>query len=240
MNRIQTLFFTILIAGLAVTSSPVLAVDQAPDTESADGVTGQGFLRREILLGDVVVGNPTDEERAASDLLGFSSSPATTRELNELMAEDWATKTGTDRGQVQQLFNSGELQNAFASRLRAAGFSTDRLDDVVTVYLIIMYEVAHDIDTAPSAAAYPLVRDRVRSGLLLDPEVLAMTDTEKQGLSEALVLLSMLTWRSREDFIKAGDTRSLKILQRNVHDTVIQFGLDITSIELTPEGFVAR
>lgn len=241
MKRIRTLFLMILIAGgLAVTSSRALTVDQTPDAESGSSIDGQSFLRRDILVGDVVVSDPADEDHATSDRLGFSSSPATTQALNEFMAEDWSAKTGTDRGQVQQLFNSGELQSAFASRLRAAGFSTDRLDDVMAGYLIIMYEIAHDIDTAPNAAAYPVVRDRVRSGLLQNRQVRAMTDAEKQGLSEALALLAMLAWRRHEDLGKVHDTQGRTALQHNVQDMVTQFGLDITSIELTTKGFVAR
>lgn len=134
--------------------------------------------------------------------------------------------------QVQPLIIQ-DIGNAMRSRY---DLDPNSFADVYAAWWITAWQIAAKHNQDPARATAIAVSDQVRAALVDTPEFLSMSNEMRQQTAEALLLQALLM---SEASLQGIDNPTL---QNRIADAVIRFarssGIDLTAMQLTPDGFV--
>jgi hypothetical protein len=157
------------------------------------------------------------------------------------MRSAYAARTGTPMlglwGRWDGWAAAKEAQ-PFASSLRRYGFPVDTLADMVTAYLIAVWEVASSKDATHQPAAIAAARRQVAAGLAASP----LPYPRQLELADRLYDLARLAKfaeakrRQSHDGDEA-DAHYLKCLSAEAGATAQELGLAVGQLRLTDAGF---
>lgn len=143
------------------------------------------------------------------------------------------------QGEAETLFSDATWK-AFSRLLRAQGYSSDNLADVMTAYYVITWEVVQGraVQEVPGYEMGMLqTRERLATALASHPDITKLDAAQKQELAETLGYLAALAGAANNQLRQSGDDAALGQLRRSVHEGVLMQGIDLKKLKLSANGF---
>ena len=242
MKRSAIAVFVLFLAGAA----------QAQYDAGATVGMGQGMVLNNAVIGSNVMGDvilkqgrqsahrgsaPAQASAANLAALQFQSSPAVSQSVLDRIARQFGGRQPDSYRQA--LVREGMLAK-FDALLTQYGYSSHDVADAFTAYLVLSWEVVNGGGSiGPNRAGIDAVRRNMRQALARNPRFVAMPDAQKQEMAETFGYLAMIAASTRNEFQRKGDQMSLARLQEGVNHTAQKMGVDLRTIKLTSQGFVA-
>ena len=193
--------------------------------------------------GDGGAGNDgAGEDPAVQGALTYAPSPEVERRTRGKLLESLMTNTSDPEAQeqIKQSVSSDVVWRQFHEVLSKAGYITTNLADVTAAYYIITWEVVNGPGATVNGAGVQAVRADVAAAYAADPRLKSLTDAEKQEAASIMAYMATIAAASANQLRSAGDQAGLESLQDEVHQAVLDQGLDLTRLRLTDQGFAAR
>jgi len=128
-----------------------------------------------------------------------------------------------------------EIGNAMKSRY---GLDPHNFADVYATWWIAVCQLSQKQSADPDIATVSAVRDQVHAALLDTPDFLSLDDVQRQEIAESLLLQALLM---SESSLQARNQPDLQNQLAVAATRVAQnSGIDLTLVQLTPQGFVLR
>lgn len=188
--------------------------------------------------------NSVQPAKAANyQALKFSSGAAVTKQSNQLIADRLAAslKQGVSKADLQKILEEGELQKAFVNVSRENGFSVNDLADVLTVAMVLGWQIANDVPEIDEKAGYQAIRKSIREELARTAWIAPMNNDQKQLIAE-LTGTGMMVIVSR--YMHGRQQQQSSVIRQSAADAR-QFiqeltGMDLQRFKLTQKGFVSK
>lgn len=203
------------------------------------------------LLNDSIKGNPNqiseeDEDTRSStpsiqpSTVNFLYTPSKARTRQNLAA--FAAKARsvdpTGAAQMEQLFANTDIIGEIDKAMRPMGLRADNVADAYAVWWVASWEAVNQKDAGDSASIYGAVKKQVENALGATPQFASASDTLKQEMAESLLIQAAMIDAHRD--AAAGDPSQQAALAKAVNQGAKQMELDLTKLDLTENGFVAR
>ncbi len=167
--------------------------------------------------------------------LQYQASDSISHTLHEQIAGRMMAYDPAQAAPIQTLLVSGEVWRDFDGLLSRLGLSSRNIADVMTSYYVGSWEVVNQ--TVASAAFWLGARKQIAASLSRSPEILLMSDSEKQRSSETLGIVTAVTSSAWQAMQVQGDQIGLLALQSSVHQSLLQQGIDMKRLKLSQRGF---
>lgn len=171
---------------------------------------------------------------------GFIPTASATRTARERLAAALSeVQPSTSRATILRELNSGVIQAEFTRRLREARMTPHDMADVMTGFLITVWQVTAKEGTTPHPLGYNALRNALRAEMAADPEWKALSSAQKQEAAETMMVLAMLALAARESLVLHKDAARQEQLRAGVRDAVqAYYGVDLSSVQFTQDGFI--
>lgn len=213
---------------------------------------GQGVLLNNSVIGSNVMGDVILQQgrqapggaryqRAASaaDLAALQFQPSS--QVSQAVLDRIAKQFGGRQPDTyrQALVRDGVLDK-FDALLRQYGYNSHNVADAFTAYLVLSWEVVNNQgDAAQNRQGIDAVRRNMQRALAGNPRFAAMPDAQKQEMAETFGYLAMIATSTRHQLERKGDQMGLARLQDGVNNTAQKMGVNLRTVTMTPQGFVA-
>ncbi|MDO5759123.1 MAG: hypothetical protein Q4P24_16995 [Rhodobacterales bacterium] len=226
-----------------------VAAQYAPDTSLDLGIGyGQMALGQAAISGTRAIGVTSGRafQNTNKDLpvpsepvrrsLTFESTSAVTEMVNRRVAA-WQSKDHPDmHAEILEDIQSERLQRYFADILHQYHYDSANLADVSAAYYISLWRIIHGRDLTPRQILR--IRDQMRAFMAGDAEVMHLSNSEKQEISETFALHSALVLQGYEYLLQAGDMQTLALFRQGLQENLAPQGPDIFALDVSDEGFV--
>lgn len=178
--------------------------------------------------GDMVAPNPAalryspSKARRTANLAHFVEK---TRKADPAGAKDLAT-----------LFASGDFIDKIGKAIAPYDLHVDNVADAYTIWWINAWQATRGRNDTPGPAVKDAVREQAARALTAAPEFAGAGDAAKQELAESLLVQAALIDTAVEQ--AKGDRRRLDAVGAAVAQGARGMGLDLSTMELTDQGFV--
>lgn len=179
-------------------------------------------------MGDAVAPNPAalryspSKARRTANLARFVEK---TRKADPAGAKDLAT-----------LFASGDFIEKVARAIAPYDLHVDNVADAYTIWWINAWQATRGRNDTPGPVVKDAVRVQAARALTASPEFAGSGDAAKQELAESLLVQAALIDTAVEQ--AKGDRRRLDAVGAAVAQGAQGMGLDLSTMELTDQGFV--
>ena len=247
MKRVHARRMLAHLVVAAALASPAAAQDMGWSTiiPSVAGTDVLGLVLREKAEQARAGRAAPQRERAASgadapapNLAALSYAPSRERRIANL-ARFVGKSRAVDRGDaehMERLFASGDFIDRIGDVLAPMGLRVDNLADAYAIWWITAWNTYRGEKNNPGRAMSEAVSAQAARALSARPEVLGASDAEKQELAEAL--LTQMTFISMAAGQHRNDAAKLRALAAAVDQGARRMGLDLSSMQLTEDGFV--
>lgn len=121
--------------------------------------------------------------------------------------------------------------------LRPLGLSAANLADAQAVWMINAWSAVNGQFAPTTAQTAQAVRDQITRSMAGVPAILAMSDAQKQAMSDELIVFAVMYSSGAQSFAKGSP--EMAAFQRDLRRSVAQSGFDVDRVRLTSNGFVA-
>lgn len=126
----------------------------------------------------------------------------------------------------------------FAPEMALNGLDANNLADANTAYLVASWALVNNVELIHPRAIVS-VRDSMRAAVSNSPEVLAMSNADKQEAAEILIYNTVLVMANRVQIASRRDLGLQAAAARHYGDGFRQIGIDLLAMDLTDNGFVS-
>ncbi|WP_168148935.1 DUF6683 family protein [Solimonas marina] len=168
--------------------------------------------------------------------LHFQVSDGIGPTLRQQLAQRMVYANPQQAVQIRTALSSDWLWQEFDHHLSREGYDSRDLGDVMTAYYVSSWEVVHHADV--SSEQYRAARNQIVWYLRRSPEIMFMTDIEKQRAAEAFALLVSTIQSGRRDLRQKRDDTGLAYLQNLVYQSVLTQGVDLKRLDIGHRGFI--
>jgi hypothetical protein len=199
-----------------------------------------------------VVMNPCPNGKCSS---GNAIAPAKTTNTNQAIVTTFTPSAARTRAnlasfagktrkvdpqgaaKMEELFASTDIIGAIGQGIAPYGLKTNNVADAYAVYWISAWEASRGIagasETRQRAQA---VRTQASNAMAAVPALATATDAQKQEFAEAMLVQAALISAYMDD--AAGNPAQIKAVGAAVAKGAKAMGLDLDTMDLTPNGFV--
>ena len=167
--------------------------------------------------------------------LNYYASPGISRTLGQQIASSVVDADPGQTRHIRELLASGRVWQRFDRVLSGTGYSSRNLADVMAWYYVTSWEIINEQDAPP--ALYRAVRDQIAESLHYSPEVLFMSNAEKQRVSESIGIMCTIVDDGSQQLRDQGDQIGYLAVQNAVRESLLEQGLDMKRLRLTRRGF---
>ncbi|MDB5968232.1 MAG: hypothetical protein JWQ90_682 [Hydrocarboniphaga sp.] len=170
--------------------------------------------------------------------LNYQPSDGISRTLRQQIA---SKVQGTDPAQmpkIREAFSSDAIWQQFDQLLRGSGYNARDIADVVAAYYLSAWEIVNRATASPGNSR--VARDRIAWSLKRSPEIMFMSDAEKQRSAETLGILTTVPLTGSKLLLQRNDEAGYATLQECINQSFLQQGIDFRQLALGRNGFVAR
>ncbi|PSJ43484.1 DUF6683 family protein [Allosphingosinicella deserti] len=244
MKRALALFVSLGICG-----SPAIAQNMGwstiiPSVTGTDtlGLTlrgqmqGQGSDRRVSPRNNLVA--PNTAAPTAANLQALRFKPSKQRRAANLAAFVEKTRA-MDKGNaedLQRLFSSGDFIDKIGGAIAPLGLRTDNVADAYAIWWISAWNATRGNNDSPSRTMSEAVSAQAARAISATPEIAGADDAAKQEFAEALLIQMTLVDTAVEQ--NKNNPAQLRALGSAVAQGAEQMGIDLSSMQLTENGFV--
>jgi hypothetical protein len=170
--------------------------------------------------------------------LNYQPSDGISRTLRQQIATQVTPIDPSQTARARDALTSGAIWLQFDQLLASSGYNARNIADVMAAYYVSAWEIVNK--TAASPGNSRAARDRMAWSLKRSPEIMFMSDAEKQRSSEALGMLTAVSSTGGRALLQHNDTDTYAALQDRVYQSFVQQGIDLKQLSLGRYGFVAR
>ena len=174
----------------------------------------------------------------ASAQLFYTANDSISRTLHEQIAGRMMRYDPKQAPRIQSLMLSGVIWRDYDALLNRLGYSGRNVADVLTSYYIGSWEIVNQSVVTPDL--WRAVRNQVARALSRSPEIMLMSDIEKQRSAETLGIVTAVTNANRQSLTIQGDQIGLLALQSAVYESLMTQGIDLKRLFVTGRGFIQR
>lgn len=209
---------------------------------------GQGMVLNNAVIGSNVMGDvilqkgrdsthrqPAPSAANLAALQFHASSDVSQNVLERIARQFGGRQPDTYR---QALVREGVLAK-FDALLQRYGYSNRDVADAFTAYLVLSWEVVNNSEARSDRAGVDAVRRNMQQALARNPRFTAMPDAQKQEMAETFGYLAMIATATRSELQRKGDPMGMARLQDGVNGMAQKMGVNLRTIKMTPQGFVA-
>ncbi|MGK6354137.1 DUF6683 family protein [Sphingomonas sp. DT-207] len=138
--------------------------------------------------------------------------------------------------QLEKLFASGDIIDKIGGALAQQGMRVDNVADAYTVWWINAWQATRGHNNVTSRATNDAVRDQAARALSASPQLVGAGDAAKQELAESLLIQAAMIDSVVEQ--SKGNSAQMRQIGAAVNQGAKRMGLDLTTMELTEQGFV--
>lgn len=139
---------------------------------------------------------------------------------------------------LQQVFAASDLIQELDKMMRPMGLSSNNVADVFTVYLISAWDVVHNRNMGTNPKVHLAVKQQMETMVSSVPSITSADDATKQVVAESILVQTLLLSANR------ANVGSNSVEQQAFADSANQgakaLGLDLSTLNLTEQGFVAK
>jgi hypothetical protein len=243
----------VLTAFVVAASANLSAQDYLPGLSAVDIGNAQlntntihvgGLVLQDQLKGDTVK-SPRSTPRGiqpgvvdpavAYAQLSFTSSVALQRQSMTNYANKFRRGNPEFAKTLDGMFSQIDFFGDAQKGLSAFGISTSNLADVYAVWMINMWSAAHsDISITPKST-FLAVRRQVASSLAKSTVIRSMSNSERQIMSDELLISAMVFAAGAEGFPPG--SKEQKEYAKNMRIIARSSGFDVDAVTLTSNGF---
>jgi uncharacterized caspase-like protein len=208
----------------------------APSTPPASGGSfGSGFSVPK--LSDAFGAAPSTSGTDPATRFAFAVSPTTRRSTTN----QFITQLQSSNKELGDLFAATfALQDIFGALDKAMvpyGLKTNNLADGLTIFFDTMRDIANGVESTPTRTQALAVRRQMALVLQSSSDTNALNATQRQEMSDGLVLYAMFMSLAQEA-AKKGDPKEARNFSNGVAELAkTQFGVDLRAIRLTDNGY---
>jgi hypothetical protein len=212
---------------------------------------GQGMVLNNGIIGSNVMGDVILQQgrQGSSGSRGLGQVSAASvaalqfhasSQVSEAVLERIARQFGGRQPDAyrQALVRDGVLDK-FDALLRQHGYDSHNVADAFTAYLVLSWDVVNNSDEVQNRDGVDAVRRNMQRALAGNPRLAAMPDAQKQEMAETFGYLAMIATSTRNALQRKGDQMGLARLQDGVNSTAQKMGVNLRTIKMTSQGFVA-
>ena len=243
----QAYLLSVLIVLLGATlARPAAAQDFNPGQMYFE--MGMSNLRNEVLFSPLYVGakrgsapSPTRPPASKFDSR-YRADPAVTRRIiNEYLSFVRSVTNEQTMRKMQEDLGRFNFVTVWRNIVRSAGLEVGEVADAMTSYLMLNWEMANDQVRKDNTAFFPAVREQIRGGLATSPAFAKLSDADKQGFAETMMINFVVQQSVITHAVQSND----KDLERRLGDAAQQrfqkeFDMNLRNLDLTRNGLVAR
>lgn len=174
----------------------------------------------------------------ASAQLFYMANDSISRTLHQQIAGHMMRYDPKQAPRIQSLMLSGVIWRDYDALLNRLGYSGRNVADVLTSYYIGSWEIVNQSVVTPDR--WRAVRNQIARSLSRSPEIMLMSDIEKQRSSETLGIVTAVTNANRQALTIQGDQIGLLALQSSVYESLMAQGIDLKRLFVTARGFALR
>ena len=213
-----------------------LSVDDVTQEEegrpAASPMAGVGQGVSSALSERIAAPSSTDDRR-----LSYAPSPARRDANFRSFVARTRARDAASADQLRTMFASGQVMAQIEAGIRPYGLTIDNTADAYALWWINAWDVANGRNTAVTRDMAQAVRAQAAHAILATAMPTASDET-KQNFAEALLIQAAILGAANE---QGGlDEHSRARLAASVRQGARDIALDLTAMELTPDGFVRR
>lgn len=167
--------------------------------------------------------------------LDYRAQEGISRTLREQLVQRVSNAEPEQEPEVRSALASGRIWRQFESLLSGIGYSSRNLADVMASYYVGAWEIVHRRSATPDV--FRAARDQIATSLAHSPEIILMTDPEKQRTSEALGILTAVASNGSQALLLKGDQTGYLAMQSAVYESLLEQGIDLKRLSLGYRGF---
>lgn len=167
--------------------------------------------------------------------LNYQAQEGISRTLREQLALRVVDAEPEQAPEVRSALASGWIWQQFDALLSGIGYSSRNLADVMASYYVGAWEIVHHSVAAPRH--FRAARDQLARSLTQCPEIILMTDAEKQRTSEALGILTAVAGNGSQALLQKDDQIGYLAMQNAVYESLLAQGIDLKRLSLGYRGF---
>lgn len=243
----------IIALGCILSLAPADAFAQYSPDATLDLGTGFGqmALGQATLSGTRTLGEdnggatPAGDEKSDTDKapslspkgsLTFERNEEIVKRVTQRFIEEQSADHPELEEQIRVDFESGDLQDYFATLLSRYGYDGNNLADVSAAYYMALWTVVQGRE--PNARQIDGAQKQVRAYMAQDKSLLELSSARKQEICETFALSAALFLQGYEQLKNSGDRETLANFRRGLQLTYAPNGPDLSAMALTDEGFV--
>lgn len=139
---------------------------------------------------------------------------------------------------IDQFFWDGQIIDQIDQMMRPIGLRADNVADAYAIWWVAAWKAANNKNIEGTASMYRSVKQQAANALLSTPDLLAVQDVQKQEVAEMWLMQAVLI-DAQSAAVKGNDEQQA-LIAKAVNDGARKMGLDLTSMDLTEQGFVLR
>lgn len=170
--------------------------------------------------------------------LNYQPSDGISRTLRQQIFSKLGSADPAQQPRVRDAFSSGAIWQQFDQLLSGAGYNARNIADVMAAYYVSAWEIVNLKAAAPADSR--AARDRIAWSLQRSPEIMFMSDAEKQRSAESLGIITTVSMTGSRELLQRNDALSYATLQERVNQSFLQQGVDMKQLSLGRYGFVAH
>lgn len=168
--------------------------------------------------------------------LDYQATAGISKTLREQLALRVTRADPSQGNEVRNALGTDWIWQRFDTLLAGIGYSSRNLADVMASYYVGSWEIVNQSTVQPRM--FRAVRDQLAASLRHSPEILLMSNAEKQRTSEALGILITVAGNGSQALLQKGDQIGFLAMQAAVHQSLLEQGIDLKRLTLTRRGFV--
>lgn len=242
-----------LLAGFAsivMIATPAVAQDFAmgwfnDSAQIMDSYVGQAAMASVAIRRPAPKGRETSPERRsppprrAVASLTFAVDANVSRQVRDRFRDQLVRSNPAKAGEIDTALKQDWMRGYASDIARPNGFDPRNVADSHAAYLIASWALVNNVTTLPPRGI-TAVRDKVRADLIADPKIAALSVSRKQELGENLNYNTVLVMANRTRIYETGDKALRAAATRHYSAQFARLGIDLTRLQLTDAGFVAR
>ncbi len=170
--------------------------------------------------------------------LDYRPSAGISRTLRQQIAVNVEASDPEPSSEIRNVLSNDAMWQRFDHLLRQSGYNARNLADVMAAYYVSAWEIVHRASAAPSDSR--AARDRIAGSLQRSPEIMFMSDAEKQRSAETFGILTTVSTAGSESLLQHNDWIGYATLQDRVHEVFLQQGVDLKRLTLDSYGFASH
>lgn len=207
-------------------------------------MTGMGIYSQQAAMmqaahqSDQIVQEPTTSAPVDPDALDYQSSSARRKaNLSGFLAK---AKRVDPQGAaaMETLFKTMDIIGVIADRMQTVGLDAGNVADAYTLWWTTSWYAARGLEAQLDRQTALAVRQQAAQAMMSSPEFIKLGVADKQQFAEALLVQAALVDSANETYRL--NPKMVAKLSAAVNQGAQKMGLDLTTMNLTEDGFIGR